>query len=182
MTAAALEMALGFTPEDLTSNRAGKLSPTQQVKMTKNRGRSQVINLVMGGIFIVFLIVIGVVVLPGLMAPQPANSSAIPAPIIIGVGAFVALIIVFTVFRSRRKITGMDGAVLSVEGVVKTRSGAFGDANQFASTGMVYRVKIGSKTFAVSTQAQVDAFDDGKTYRGYYVDSTVPILVAAEEI
>lgn len=182
MTAAALEAALGFTADDLTSNRAGKLSPTQQATMTVKRGQSQVVNLVMAGIFVAFLVVIAIFVLPPLLAPQPATSSAVPAPIIIGVIAVVALIIALTTVRSRRKFTQLNGAVFSAEGVVKTRAGAFGDANQLGSTGMIYRVKIGSSTFAVSNQSQVDAFDDGKTYRGYYVKSTVPVLISAEEI
>jgi membrane protein implicated in regulation of membrane protease activity len=181
MTDDALRTTWGFTEADLVSNRAGKLSPTQQAKMTKTKGQSQIVNLVFGAIFLVMIVVIGVIVLPPLLAPQPANSSAVPPGIIVLGLIFVVGVIAFTVLRSRRKLTRLDGAVLMTEGEAKTREGRAGIADDTMNVN-VYRLKVGSVTFPISTATQLRVFSDGQQYRVYYVKGTLPIIVAAESI
>ncbi|MEO8528068.1 MAG: hypothetical protein ABI435_03225 [Pseudolysinimonas sp.] len=181
MTDDALRATWGFTEADLATNRAGKLSPTQQTKMTKAKGQSQVMNLVFGAIFGVILIVIGVIVIPPLLAPQPANSSAVPPGIIVLVIVVVAGIMGFSLMRSRRKLNRLDGAVLMTEGEAKTKEGeaSIGDDALSMST---YRLKVGSVTFPLSTAAQLGVFSDGQRYRVYYVKGTLPIIVSAETV
>ena len=181
MTDDALRATWGFTEADLVANRSGKLSPTQQAKMTKVKGQSQVVNLVFGAIFVVFLVVIGVIVLPPLLAPQPEHSSAVPPGIIVLVLVIVLGIIGFTVLRSRRKLTRVDGAVLMTEGEAKVREGRALVADDMVSLG-VYRLKVGSVTFPISTATQLRVFSDGQRYRVYYVKGTLPIVVAAESV
>ncbi len=86
-----------------------------------------------------------------------------------------------TTLRSRRKIGGMTGTVLSVEGVAHPSSGVFGDANQLG-VAVTHRVKVGSMTFAVAGAKQLFGFEDGAAYRAYYVKSTIPVLISAERI
>ncbi len=179
MTDDALRAIWGFTEADLVANRAGKLSPAQQGRMTKAKGQSQVANLVFGVIFVVMVVVIAVIVLPPLLAPQPANSSAVPPGIIVLVIAVVLGIIGFSILRSRRKLARIDGAVLMTEGEAKTREGRAPVADQMLSLG-VYRLTVGSVTFPISTAEQLRAFSDGQRYRVYYVKGTLPIVVAAE--
>jgi uncharacterized integral membrane protein len=179
MTAEALQAAFNFTPADLPDNRAGKLSPTQQARMSVTKGRGQIVNIVMGVIFIAFIVVIAVVVLPQVTASQDPNSSAVPSWIIVLVIAVVVGIIALSFLRTRRKLTNLTGEVLTVEGVANTRARAFAGED---TVDMIFRLSIGKMTFAVPGPQQLDAFEDGKTYRGYYVKGTLPILVSAEAL
>jgi hypothetical protein len=176
-----LQSAFDFTDDDLVANRAGRLSPTQQARMSKMRGRAQVANLVFGAVFVVILIVIAVVVLPGVLAPQPAGSSAVPPGIIALVLVGVLGIIVLSVLRSRRKLQGVAGAVLTTEGEAKTRSGAV-DVGDGAGTASIYRLTVGSVTFPLSSADQLAPFESGKRYRVYYVKGTLPVVVSAEPV
>jgi hypothetical protein len=179
VTTGALEAAFDFTADDLAANRAGRLSTVQQGRMSTARTRGQATNLIMGGVFLVLLVVIAIVVLPGAMAPQASGSSAIPPGFIVLGLVVVAGIIALTLLRSRRGINRLTGAVFPVEGVAHTRARFFGD-DSGVDTGMIYRVSIGGKTFVLINQQQVDAFEDGKDYRGYYVKGTVAVLVSVE--
>jgi hypothetical protein len=176
----ALNTAFDFTDDDLVANRAGRLSPTQQGKMSKLRGRAQVANLVFGAIFVVIIVVIAVIVLPGVLAPQPAGSSAVPPGLIALVLVGVLGIIVFSVLRGRRKLQGVAGAVLTTEGEAKTRSGMVevGDGGM----GAIYRLTVGKVTFPLSSPDQLAPFTDGTRYRVYYVRGTLPVVVSAEAV
>jgi hypothetical protein len=143
------------------------------------KGRSQIMNIVMVVIFIAFMIVIAVVVVPQVTAGQGSSSSAIPPWIIVLVLAVVFGIIALTFLRTRRKLTHLTGEVLTVEGVANTRARSFVTDD---TVGMTFRLSIGKVTFAVPGPQQLDAFEDGKTYRGYYVKGTLPILVSAEAL
>lgn len=177
----ALHTEFQFTDEDLVANRAGRLSPTQQARMTKKRGQAQVVNLVFGAIFLVILVVIAIIVLPGLLAPQPAGSSAVSPGIIALVLVVVLGIIVLSVLRSRRKLQGVAGAVLTTEGEAKTRSGMV-EVGDGAGAAAVYRLTVGSVTFPLSSAAQLSPFTKGQRYRVYYVRGTLPIVVSAEAV
>ncbi|MEO6115150.1 MAG: hypothetical protein ABIP33_02090 [Pseudolysinimonas sp.] len=181
MADAALQAAFNFTDDDLVANRAGRLSPTQQTRMTKAQGQGQIGNIVFGIVFVVILVVIAIVVLPPLLAPQPANSSAAPPGIIVLVVVVVLGIIAFSFLRSRRKLRGVTGAVLSTEGEAKGNVHASGNVDQ-PDMMMVYRLKVGSVTFPLSRADEVAAFTNGARYRAYYVQGTLPILISAEPL
>lgn len=181
MADGALQTALDFTDDDLVANRAGRLSPTQQARMTKAQGQGQIGNIVFGIIFVVMMVVIAIVVLPPLLAPQPAHSSAVPPGIVV-LGVVVVLgVIGFSFLRTRRKLRGVNGAVLAVEGEAKGNVKATGNVDQ-GGLMMMYRIKVGSVRFAVSRADQVAAFRDGARYRAYYVQGTLPILISAEPL
>lgn len=181
MADGALQAALNFTDDDLVANRAGKLSPTQQARMNKAQGQGQIGNIVFGIIFVVILVVIAIVVLPPLFAPQPEHSSSVPPGIIILVIVVVLGIVGLSFLRTRRKLRGVSGAVLSTEGEAKGNVKATGNVDQ-GGLMMMYRIKVGSVTFAVHSPDQVAAFHDGARYRAYYVQGTLPILISAEPL
>jgi len=181
MSTGALEAAFGFTAADLPENRVGRLSAAQLSRMTTTRGQAQVANLVFGAIFVVILIIIAIVVLPGALAPQPANSSAVPPGIIVLVIAVVAVIIALSLLRTRSKTKRLTGTVLSTEGPAKTRARSVGNVDQLG-TSDIYRLTVGSVTFPLSSQGQLAAFEEGRTYRCYYVKGTLPIIVSAEAV
>jgi len=171
-----LREALNFTDEDLAANRSGKLGPTQQGRMTKSKGRSQVVNLVSGAVFVVIMIVIAAYVLP-MYLTGPAASAA---PIIVVVLIVVVGIIAFTIVRGRRKLARLDGAVLMTEGVASARHGM---APMSGGAMMpMYRLSVGNVTFALATPEPMRAFTNGKLYRAYYVQGTLPVLVSAEPV
>jgi hypothetical protein len=181
MADGALQAALNFTDDDLVANRAGKLSPTQQTRMTKAQGQGQVVNIVAVILFVVIIVGIAIFVLPPLLAPQPEHSSAVPPGIIVLIVVVVLGIIGLSFLRTRRKLRGVSGAVLSTEGAAKGNVKATGNVDQ-GGLMMMYRIKVGSVTFAVHSPDQVAAFHDGAQYRAYYVQGTLPILISAEPL
>jgi hypothetical protein len=90
-------------------------------------------------------------------------------------------IMAFTFLRTRRKLRGVSGAVFSTEGEAKGNVKATGNVDQMGMM-MMYRIKVGSVTFAVSRADQVAAFQNGARYRAYYVKGTLPILISAEPL
>lgn len=179
--AASLQKALNFTPAELAENRAGRMSAEQAARMARGQKQTGIANWVMLGVFAVILIVIAIIVLPPLFQPQPANSSSVPPWIIGLVILFIAGVMLLSFARTRRKSRGLTGALKSVEGPVNPTARSFGDANQLG-TDTMYRIHIGGVSFPVQGPAQVDAFVKGKTYRAYYVTSTLPVLLSAERL
>jgi hypothetical protein len=172
-----LQAALNFTDDDLVANRAGKLGPTQQGRMTKTKGVSQVTNLIFGAVFLVIIVVIAVYVLPQYLS---SSVGAQAVPIIVGVLILVLLIIALTIFRSRRKLGRLDGAVLMTEGEASARQGLAPISG--GAMMPMYRLSVGKVTFALATPEPMRAFTNGKQYRAYYVQGTLPILVSAEPV
>jgi hypothetical protein len=177
---AELQSAFQFTDDDLVANREGRLSPTQQARMSKVRGGAQVANLVFGAFFVVILVIIAVVVLPGVLAPQAAGSSAVSPVLIVLVLVGVLGVVVLSVLRTRRKMRGIAGAVLTTEGEAKTRSGMV-DVGEAGSAGM-FRLTVGGVTFPIPSGDQLAAFTAGQRYRVYYVAGTLPMVVSAEKV
>ncbi len=176
-----LQRALNFTEADLAENRAGRLSAAQNARMTKGQSQGRVMTLVVLGVFVVLIAVIVFVVLPPSLAPQPANSSAIP-PWIIGLVIVVVLAIMAVSFlRTKRGLRGLTGTLLHVDGEANPKSRSYGDANQ-EGFDTIHRVKIGGVNFPVASDIQVRAFEKGRRYRAYYVKSTLPVILSAEPL
>ena len=188
MTAEKLQAALDFTPADLESNRAGRLSDSQQTFMDKESKKGRAFSLGMGGLMVVFVIIILTVVVPKMNSnstdSSTGSSSAVPPGIIFAVLAVVALIVLWTVLRSRRGFGNMaTSAVLSVEGPAKVRAKVRGNVtdNIMLVPMAVYRVKVGKVNFPLDAK-KYSGFVDGINYRCFYVKGTLPILISAEEI
>ena len=188
MTAEKLQAALDFTPADLESNRAGRLSDTQQTFMDKESKKGRAYILGMGGVGVVFIILIITVVLPKMNSNSTdsttGSSSAVPPGVIFGVLAVVALIVLVTVLRGRRGMGNMaTSAVLSVEGPARVRAKVRGNVtdNIMLVPMAVYRVKVGKVNFPLNAK-KYNGFVDGVNYRCFYVKGTLPILISAEEI
>ncbi|HEX7835608.1 MAG TPA: hypothetical protein VF479_09100 [Pseudolysinimonas sp.] len=178
--ASTLQSVFEFTDDDLVANRAGHLSPAQQPRMAKQQGRAQTANIIFGIGFVVILVVIAIIVLPGALAPQPAGSSAVPPGLIALVLVAVLGVVVLSFLRTRRKMRGVAGAVFTTEGEAKTRARAVdvGDAG----TAAMYRLTVGPVTFPLSSSEQLAAFTEGQRYRVYYVKGTLPVVVSAEPV
>ncbi|MCW2799012.1 MAG: hypothetical protein JWQ70_484 [Aeromicrobium sp.] len=188
MTAEKLQAALDFTPADLESNRAGRLSDTQQTFMDKESKKGKAFILGMGGVFVVFVIIIITVVLPKMNSNSTdsttGSSSAVPPGIIFAVLAVVALIVLASVLRGRRGMGNIaTSAVLSVEGPARISAKVRGNVtdNMMLVPMAVYRVKVGKVKFPLNGK-KYSGFVNGVNYRCFYVKGTLPILISAEEI
>jgi hypothetical protein len=188
VTGEALQSAFKFTPADLVENRAGKLSATQHSYVAVQSKRGKTFNLAMGGVFVVFVIIIVTVVLPKMNSNSTGSSgtsSAVPPGVVFGVLAVVALLVALSLIRTRRGMERLTtGAVQSVEGPAKTRASARGNVDQLDQMAVmpVYRLTVGKVTFALSNAQQLGAFDEGVTYRCYYLKGTLPVLISAEQL
>ena len=188
MSAEKLQSALDFTPADLESNRAGRLSDTQQTFMNKESKKGRAFILGMGGLFVVFVVIIVTVVLPNMNSNSTdsttGSSSAVPPGIIFAVLAVVALIVLVSVLRGRRGMGNMStSAVLSVEGPARVRAKVRGNVTDdiVLAPMAVYRVKVGKVNFPLNGK-KYSGFVDGVNYRCFYVKGTLPVLISAEEI
>jgi len=178
--ASTLQSVFEFTDDDLVANRAGRLSPAQQPRMAKKQGRAQTANIIFGVGFVVILVVIAIIVLPSVLAPQPAGSSAVPPGLIALVLVAVLGIVVLSFVRTRRKMRGVSGAVFMTEGAAKTRARMV-DVADIGDAAM-YRLTVGKVTFPLSSGEQMAAFTEGQRYRVYYVKGTLPVVVSAEAV
>jgi hypothetical protein len=185
-----LGAALDFTADDLSANRAGVLSARQRDRMTKNRQQGRTVSLVMGGLMLAIIVVLAAVELPNL---NKQSGDSVPiVPIAGGVLVLIVLILTLQFARNRRALNRFVGAVHHVDGVVATRAhrirgnvvdtsaGGFGYGG-----GMRYEVKFGRTVFFVPSQAVLAAFEDGRTYRGYYTGNKGKVmgrLLSAEQI
>ena len=93
----------------------------------------------------------------------------------------VAGIMALSFLRSLRGTRGLTGALRHIDGEANPKSGSFRDANQ-EGFDTSHRVHIGGVNFPVASDLQVRAFDKGRTYRAYYVKSTLPVILSAEPL
>ncbi|PZS37022.1 MAG: hypothetical protein DLM58_00485 [Pseudonocardiales bacterium] len=188
--AARIGAALDFTEEELQANRAGRASERQQARLGKSRSRGLMANVVMALAAIAFVVVILVVVLPKI--PKQQSDKSVPiVPIVAGVLAFFLLVMALSFLRTRRRLTRLgDGKIQQTTGVAKTRvhriRGNVVDSSAPGlgyGGGIRYELTIGSVRFFVPSQAVLDGFEDGCTYRGYYAGrGLISTLLSAEPV
>lgn len=185
--AARIGAALDFTDKELQANRAGRASERQQARLGKSRSRGLMANVVMALVAIAFVVVILVVVLPKIPKQQAGKS----VPIVAGVLAFFLLVMVLSFIRTRRRLNRLGkGKIQQTTGVAKTRihrmRGNVVDSSAPGlgyGGGIRYELTIGSVRFFVPSQAVLDAFEDGRTYRGYYAGrGLISTLLSAEPV
>jgi hypothetical protein len=177
MTAPAFGQLLGFSDDELVLNRAGRLSPRQaEALRVARRGGNRYL------IFVLLFMVAFVVVILAVVVPKATKHSGTSGssnvnvtPIIIGVLAFVALVVGLSMARTRARLRRLaSGVVLAVSGPARTKARRMGgNVNLDAGGGgygggMRYELSIGATTFFVRGPDVLAAFDDGGTFRAYY--------------
>lgn len=185
-----ISAALDFTDEELLANRAGRVSDRQQAKLSRSRRTGRIGLLVMGLVVVAFAVIILTVVVPKISRQNSDDSTPI-VPIVVGVLAFMVLVMTLSITRTRRRLNRLgSGNIALVTGIAKTRArrihGNVVDASAPGSGyggGMRYELTIGSVRFIVPSQAVLDAFEDGRAYRGYYAGrGLISTLLSAEPI
>jgi hypothetical protein len=186
----AIGAVVGFTEEELRTNRAGRVSERQRERMARARSRGRAWIGMMALLVIAFVVVIAVVVLPKVSENKSSGSPPM-GPIVVAVLAFVVLVMGLSILRSRRSLDRIGaGKVQVTTGAAKTRARRMhGNVVDVSAPGggygggMRYELTIGSVRFIVAGQAVLDAFQDGRPYRGYYVGrGLVSSLLSAEPV
>jgi hypothetical protein len=180
--------ALGFSEDELAMNRAGRLSDSQRARMGRSRSRGRTGTVVLGLIVVAFIAVIAVAVVPHLSTGKSSGSSA-TVPAVIGALALIAVVMAFSLLRARRSLDRLvPDHVERTEGVTTTREhrlrGNVGDLSsgfQGYGGGIRYEVTIGGTRFFVKGRTVLEAFQDGRSYRGYYVGRGVMAMLLSAE-
>jgi hypothetical protein len=184
-----LSAVLDFSSDELAANRAGQLSDRQEARLRKVRSRSRGAVFVVVFIAVAFIVVVGVMLLPGLSkARHPGSSSEVP--FVVGALLLVALLVSQSAFRTRRALNHLvSGAVSRADGIAATKvrnmRGNVGDPSSGIPGrpgGARCELTIGGTRFFVSP-AVLAAFNDGQAYRAYYVGHGLQAtLVSAEPV
>jgi len=159
-----LSQVFHFTSADLNLNKQGKIAESQKANVDKYR-KGRVISLVafgvMGGLFLLGLLAVGISTLfnPGDNTIRYAIMGAL-AVALLAMGGGAANFYI----RSRDLISGSIG---QAEGTAKRTSREARDED--GSYGIVYFVKLGSKQFRFISEEQHNAFEESENYRLYYV-------------
>jgi uncharacterized membrane protein YhaH (DUF805 family) len=164
---------VGFNADELSLNRAGKLSDRQRSFLQRARKGGRRYGWFIIGVLVVFVVLIVVLLLPKLTKEQKGSGEDVPiVPIVLGVLAFVVLVMVLSFLRSRRRLDRLaSGRVLTVTGPARGRArrmhGNIESDIEYGG-GTRYELTIGSTTFFVAGQRVLDAFATGGVYRAYY--------------
>ncbi len=177
---------MGFTQEEIAANRAGRLSDAQRERMKSSRSRGRAGTVVMSVVVVAFIAVITVVILPR-VSNGPGSSTSVLASI--GALGLIAVVMSISILRTRRSLDKLVPAqVERIEGVTATREHALHGNVGDPSTGMIgygggvrYEVTIGGTRFFVQSKAVLDAFEDGRSYRGYYVGRGIMATLLSAE-
>jgi uncharacterized membrane protein YhaH (DUF805 family) len=162
---------LGFSAADLAMNRAGRASPAQLARLQRDRkhGRWWLVFVLL--FLVAFVGVVAFVMIPRLKDADTESSSSVPiVPIVIGVLAFVVLLMTFSLLRSRRSLDRIaSGTVHQVTGPASGRTrrmhGNVADPSAPGSGyggGLRHELTVGGVRFFVSGKAVLDAFVDGR--------------------
>jgi hypothetical protein len=160
---------LGFTPDELMLNRAGRVSERQLALLRRARRVGARWLVLVGLVLAAFAVVIVVVVAPKLSTKTAGEGSMQTTPIVVGVVAFVVLIMLLSILRTRRSLSRLaSGAVLATSGQAQTKVRRLGGNEEDYGGGMRYELTIGSTTFFVGGRGVLAAFAEGAPYRAYY--------------
>lgn len=158
-----LMQALDFTPEDLTYNRRGALSPRQTARLTKKRRAQKLFLLALG--LLLACVGGGVMTWQGVSSLPQDSSSGIGMLVGAGVLALFGAPLIFLGVKPMRavKVAAAKGAV-RVARVQRTRR-----TNNSTSTYVVTELHLADKIFTVPDETFPE-LEDGAAYAVYYWD------------
>jgi len=186
-----LTQAFNLTPEDIAANRSGVLSPKQQERFHAMLAQGQKSGLLAIGA--VLLLTAGIVawqfVTDGEMAQSLKTAfDQAPGVLIAGVGGSLLLFVIIGVISMLRmgNVKNRTLKVDSVSGKVKLNAlKADGEAATVARMAGIstrtFVIQIGRTKIYTTEESQWTAFQNGGSYRVYYVKvSSMPMLISAE--
>jgi cytochrome c-type biogenesis protein CcmE len=185
---------LGFSVEELALNRTGRASPAQLARLQRDRKRGRWWLVFVALFAVAFVAVAASIMIAQLKDHGDKSSSSVPVvPIVIGVLAFVVLLVTLSLVRSRRSLDRIaSGDVHQVTGPahgrVRRMHGNVADPSapgSGTSGSLRYELTIGDVRFFVAGRGVLDAFADGAGYRAYYVaggNRVMNILLSAEAV
>ena len=164
---------LGFGPDELAANRAGRLSERQRATLQRARSGGRRYGLFVLALVVVFVVAVVVVLVPKIKQQANGSGDKVPVvPIVVGVLALVVLVMGLSIWRSRRRLDRLaSGRVLEVTGPARGRARRMHgnvDSDFGQGEGLRYELRIGDTTFFVANQRVLDAFAADGVYRAYY--------------
>jgi hypothetical protein len=172
-----LEATLGFSGDELSLNRQGRVSDRQQGLLTRAK---KTVN-----VFSVFVIVVMVVFVCVAVAIAASSSSELVLPIaatIVFVGLVMGLSIRRTVRAGARVATAR---IQHAEGPVAHRVVKLhGNVDDPTSMGSVrYEIEVGGERLVVPTEAAMNSFHEESPYRVHFVrEASLHVLLSAEPL
>jgi hypothetical protein len=155
-----LATVLNFTPEDLTANRERKLSEAQRARLQRSLLREAVLYGVAEAVIVVILLIA--------ISATLQESEDVPAIILLGLALLSSIYPIYMVVRYRATRAELTA------GMVER---ATGRVSMDKREGGIYRMEIGSRSFAIRKTVR-EAFEDGGQYHVYYAPRTKTILSA----
>jgi hypothetical protein len=173
-----------YTQADVEANRQGLLTPDQvylveAVYRARQRGARQ--TYLMFAIWIPVLIIVGIIIEYNQSGKSVADFLPSALPIVVAVSGGLALIMllswIFTTINARdarnKRISVAEGEAQVIEQEARTRGSSY----------MRYELRLGNRLFRFANHASIAHFEDGKTYRVYYIKYyPFPLMLSAEEI
>lgn len=166
---ASLSGVLDFQPEELMLNRAGRVSARQLAVLRRARRWGSMWLVFVGLVVLAFVGVIVLVLLPQLDSRPAGDGPAQTTPIVMGVIAFVVLLMLLSILRTRHSLSRFaSGAIHVTSGPAHGRVRRLGGNLEDAAGSVRYELTIGPTTFFVRGPGALAAFIDGAPYRAYY--------------
>jgi hypothetical protein len=168
-----LGSVLGFGADELAANRAGRLSDRQHATLQRARTGGRRYGLLVLALVVAFVVAVIVLLVPKFAQQSKDSGDKVPiVPIVIGVLAFVVVVMGLSIWRSRRRLDRLaSGRVLEVTGPARGRARRMHgnvDSDFGPGEGLRYELRIGDTTFFVANQRALDAFAADAVYRAYY--------------
>lgn len=168
-----LMQAFGFSSADLSANRHGELTGAQRARLdAKHRDyfrKGNLTILFMWGGF--SLLIVGSLVLQDV----PPSDRAIVPYVLLGMSVFFGAMWLLGRFHARNLARQR---FTFVEGQARTRTRVY---HRYGGETYTYELRIRRRKFNLLSQDELSAFEDGATYRVYYVPyAPLHIILSAE--
>lgn len=173
-----LEQAFSFSAEELELNRSGEFSSVQEDRLKQFR---EVRGCGRKAALIAFSVsALALFIVPIIFARESGMAQARPYIWSVA-GFFLAIILIFGILDIFAGQNLTQGKMSTVEGGVETWKQEIGAKS--SKVGTTYFMRIGHKKFQLMTEEQMNALEDDKDYRFYYVENgRVPIILSVEEL
>lgn len=175
---------VAYSEADLEANRQGMLTEDQfqiveAVYQTRERMARQTYKLF--AIWIPLLLIVGLVIEYKQSNKSVGEFLASALPIVLMVGGFLALLVfiawLFGTINARdardKRISVAEGKAHVLEKEARTRQSHY----------MRYELRLNGRLFRFANHASIAHFEDGKSYRVYYIKYyPFPLMLSAEEV
>ncbi len=175
---------VAYSEADLEANRQGMLTPDQfqiveAVYQARQRGANQTYKLF--AIWIPLLLIVGMVIEYNQSGKSPGAFLPGALPMMLVIGGFMALLVfVAWLFGTINARDARDKRISVAEGKAQVLEK---EAHSRGSSSMRYELRLNGRLFRFANHASIAHFEDGKSYRVYYIKYyPFPLMLSAEMV